>query len=159
MEVSAAQVLLHRDDADFSTSIDLLKGERIKTDSALTQIGWPASQYEIYAQLSRMTHPSRISAFLGRTLDFESEPLKSLFGQLDIAGVAHVLLWQAASESEEARQERWMFIALSTFDLAVSCLRALYGEQAPEQEWWDQVCISTFESLAESNPRIKNGLL
>lgn len=159
VEVSAAQVLLHRDDADFPTLLELLKGECIKTNHALKQIEWPASQNDIYAQLSLMTHPSRISAFLGKTLDFESEPLNSLFRKRDIAGVARFLLWQAASESEEAHQERWMFIALNTFDLAVSCLRTLYGEQAPEQDWWDQVCISIFESLAESNPRIKNGLL
>jgi hypothetical protein len=70
VEVSAAQLLLQRDEK-FATLLELLKGERVKTDSALKNIGWPCSQNDIYAQLSRMTHPSRISAFLGRTLDFE----------------------------------------------------------------------------------------
>jgi hypothetical protein len=40
----------------------------------------------------QMTHPSRMSAFLGRTLDFEREPLKSLVTRKDVGGVAHVIL-------------------------------------------------------------------
>jgi len=78
--VSVAQILLHRD-GDFSQLRELLEGERVKTGGGLTKIGWPDTQSDIYARLSTMTHPSRISAFLGRTLDFESEPLKSLIAQ------------------------------------------------------------------------------
>lgn len=110
--------------------LELLKGETVKTHIALQKIGWPFSQSDIYARLSRMTHPSRRSAFLGRTLDFETEPLESLVAQRDIAGVAHVILWQGARENEEAQRERWAFIALNTFDLAISSLRTLYGASA-----------------------------
>ncbi len=131
LEVSVAQILLHRD-ADFSTLLELLKGERVHVAAALKQIKWPDSQNDLYARLSRMTHPSRTSAFLGRTLDFDCEPLKSLAARQDIAGVAGVILWQGASESKEARQERWVFVALTTFDLAISSLFTLYGAHALE---------------------------
>jgi len=104
--VSVAQVLLHRD-TDFSTLLELLRGERIHVGGRLKEIGWPDSQSDIYALLSRMAHPSRTSAFLGRTLDFESEPLKSLVAREDITGVARVILWQGARENEEAQAERW----------------------------------------------------
>jgi hypothetical protein len=69
VEVSVAQLLLQLDE-NFSTLLELLKGEQVKTGSALKKINWPASQGDIYARLSQMTHPSRISAFLGRTLEF-----------------------------------------------------------------------------------------
>ena len=158
VEVSAAQLLLQRDEK-FATLLELLKGERVKTDSALKNIGWPCSQNDIYARLSRMTHPSRISAFLGRSLDFETEPLKSLVAQQDIAGVAHVILWQGARENEEAQRERWAFIALNTFDLTISSLRTLYGASAPGRDWWRSQSISQFEALADEYPRSKQGLL
>jgi len=158
VEVSVAQLLLHRDQ-DFSTLLELLKGERVKTDDALRKIHWPTSQSDIYARLSQMTHPSRISAFLGRTLDFESEPLKSLVARKDIAGVARVILWMGAREDEEARQERWIFVALNTFDLALSSLFTLYGERAPDSHWWPHECISQFEALAETYPSMKRNLL
>jgi hypothetical protein len=105
LEVSVAQILL-RSDEDFSKLLELLKGERVHVQDALKRIGWPDSQNDLYARLSRMTHPSRTSAFLGRTLDFESDPLKSLVAKQDIAGVAAVILSQGARESKEARQER-----------------------------------------------------
>jgi hypothetical protein len=158
VEVSAAQLLLQRDER-LATLLELLKGERVKTDSALKSIGWPSSQSDIYARLSRMTHPSRISAFLGRTLDFESEPLKSLIAQQDIAGVAHVFLWQGARENKEAHHERWAFVALNTFDLAISSLRTLYGASAPERGWWPGQSIAQFEGLAKDYPAIKQDFL
>jgi hypothetical protein len=158
VEVSAAQLLLQRDER-FATLLELLKGERVKTDRALKSIGWPNSQSDIYARLSRMTHPSRINAFLGRMLDFESEPLKSLVAQQDIAGVASVILWQGARENKEAHHQRWAFVALNTFDLAMSSLRTLYGAAAPERSWWSSQSISEFEGLAEDNPGIKQDLL
>jgi hypothetical protein len=134
-EVTVAQVLLKRDE-DFATLLELLKGERVKMDDALEKIHWPHSQSDIYARLSRMTHPSRTHAFLERTLDFETEPLKSLVSSKDIAGIASEILWGAAHESEEAREELWAFIALNTFDLAISSLFDLYGAAATEAEWW-----------------------
>jgi hypothetical protein len=106
-----------------------------------------------------MTHPSRVNAFLGRTLDFESEPLKTLVSRKDSAGVAYMLLWQAAREDQYAEQERWVFIALNTFDVAISSLSTLYGKSAPEREWWDSTCIGTFETLAEQHPEMKGKLL
>jgi hypothetical protein len=148
VEVSAAQVHLHRD-VEFSVLLEVLNGERIRTDDALKTINWPVGQSDIYARLSRMTHASRTSAFLGRTLDFEEEPLKSLVAQKDIAGVAGVIFWQASREDGEARRQRWAFIALNTFDLAISCLFTLYGSAAPEYGWWNLSCISLFETLAE----------
>jgi hypothetical protein len=158
VEVSVAQILLQRD-ADFSVLLELLKGERVRVASALKQIGWPDSQSDIYARLSVMTHPSRTNAFLGRTLDFEIDPLKSLIQQKDTAGVAGVILWQGAPKNQEARQERWVFLALNTFDLAVSSLFTLYGSRAPECEWWQRGCISEFEDLAERYPSMKPELL
>jgi hypothetical protein len=148
VEVSVAQIHLHQD-VDFSVLLEVLNGERIKTDGALKTINWPAGQSDIYARLSRMTHASRTSAFLGRTLDFEADPLKSLVAQKDIAGVAGVILWEASREDDEARRQRWAFIALNTFDLTISCLFTLYGAAAPEYGWWDLSCISLFEYLAE----------
>ena len=158
VEVSVAQILLHRD-RDFTTLLDLLKGERVHVAKALKQIGWPDSQDDIYALLSRMTHPSRMSAFLGRTLDFESGPLKSLVDREDIAGVASVILWQGARENEEAQRERWVFVALNTFDLAISSLFTLYGEHAPERDWWSLPCKREFEILAENHPSMKQNLV
>jgi hypothetical protein len=158
MEVSVAQVLLQRDE-DFSTLLELLKGEQVKTAAALKKINWPDSQSDIYARLSRMTHPSRIHAFLGRTLDFDTEPLKSLVAQQDIAGIANEILWGAALEGQEAHQERWAFIALNTFDLAISSLFTLYRERAPECEWWPCQGIPLLESVAETYPMIKQDLL
>jgi hypothetical protein len=157
-EVSAAQLLLQRDER-FAELLELLNGEYVKTGNALRKIDWPCSQHDIYARLSLMTHPSRISAFLGRTLDFESEPLKSLVEQEDIAGIAHVLLWQGARENEEAHQERWAFIALNTFDLTISSLRTLYGASAPERDWWKSQSILLFKDLADRYPTIKQDLL
>lgn len=157
VEVSVAQLLLQRD--DFSTLWELLKGERIQVGGALKKIGWPDSQNDIYAQLSRMTHPSRTNAFLGRTLDFESEPLKTLVERQDLAGVASLLLWQGAPEDQHTEHERWVLLALTTFDVAISSLFTLYGESAPEREWWDSQCIRTFEALAERHPSMKDELL
>jgi len=158
VEVSVAQILLRRD-TDFSTLFELLKGERVHVGDALKQIGWPDSQSDIYALLSRMTHPSRTSAFLGRTLDFEGEPLKSLVARQDLAGVAGIILWQGARENEEAQQERWVFVALNTFDLAISSLFTLYGSRAPDSYWWPDKCISQFEDLAENYLSMKQNLL
>jgi hypothetical protein len=112
VEVTVAQVSLHRDH-DSGRMLQLLQGGRVKTDAALKAIDWPASQSDIYARLSQMAHPSRVSAFLGRMVDWESEPLKSLIARQDMAGIAHLLFWDAAPEDEEARQERWTFIALN----------------------------------------------
>ena len=158
VEVSVAQVLLRRD-TNFTALLELLKGERVHVGDALKQIGWPDSQSDIYALLSRMTHPSRTSAFLGRTLDFESEPLKSLVARKDLAGIAGIILWQGAREDEEAQQERWVFVALNTFDLAISSLFTLYGEGAPDSHWWPIKCVSQFEDLAENYPSMKQNLL
>jgi hypothetical protein len=158
VEVSVAQILLQRD-TDFSTLLELLKGECVHVGGALKQIGWPDSQSDIYALLSRMTHPSRMSAFLGRTLDFESEPLKSLVAREDIAGVAGAILWHGARENEEAQRERWVFVALNTFDLAISSLFTLYGEHAPERDWWSLQCKREFENLAENYPSMKQNLV
>lgn len=148
VEVSAAQVHLHRD-ANFSVLLEVLKGERVRTDDALKAINWPAGQNDMYARLSRMTHPSTTSAFLTRTLDFEGEPLKSLIAQKDIAGVAGIISWQSSREDDEARCQRWAFIALNTFDVAISSLFTLYGTAAPECGWWNPESISLFEDLAE----------
>jgi hypothetical protein len=156
--VSVAQLLLQRDN-DFSTAIELLEGERVKVAAALKKIGWPDSQSDIYARLSQMTHPSRISAFLGRTLDFESEPLESLIAQKNIAGVAQVILWTGAREDEGARQERWVFVALNTFDIAISSLFTLYGAGAPDCQWWPYEYITIFEDLADNYPTMKKNLL
>ena len=41
----------------------------------------------------------------------------------------------------------------------ISSLFVLYGERAPEREWWDSSCIRTFEVLAEHHPAIKGELL
>jgi hypothetical protein len=106
-----------------------------------------------------MTHPSRTNAFLGRTLDFANDPLKSLIQQKDSAGIAGVILWQGAPENEGARQERWAFLALNTFDVAVSSLFTPYGSRAPECEWWQRAPISEFEDLAERYPSMKPELL
>jgi len=43
-----------------------------------------------------------LRCILGRTLDFESAPLKSLVARKDIAGIAHVMLWTGAREEEAA---------------------------------------------------------
>jgi hypothetical protein len=145
MEVSVAQIVLRRD-TDSSALLELLKGEAItpggEKKGSLKDIGWPALQSDIYARLSKMTHPSRISAFFGRTVDFESEPLKSLVAQKDLAGIAGIILWRGARESEEAQQERWIEVALNTFDIAISSLLTLYEENAPESHWWRLSCIS-----------------
>jgi hypothetical protein len=153
-----AQVLLHRD-TNFSALLELLNGERVRVQKALRVIGWPDSQSDIYAQLSRMSHPSRMSAFLGRTLDFGAEPLKSLVAQQELAGVTHLILSEAAPEDNEARQEHWLFVGLTTFDLAISSLLDLYGAQSLECDWWPSLCISVFEGLAEANPAVKQQLL
>jgi hypothetical protein len=158
VEVSVAQLLLHRD-LDYSLLLELLSGERVKTDAALKKINWPSSQSDIYARLSQMTHPSRISAFLGTTLDFETEPLKSLVTRQDIAGVASVILWTGAREDEKAREERWVFMALNTFDLAISCLFTLYAARAHESHWWPYEGIAKYEDLADNYPRMKKDLL
>ena len=158
VEVSVAQILLQRDTSFFNL-LELLNGERVKVDDALKQIGWPRSQGDIYAQLSRMAHPSRTSAFLGRTLNFEVEPLKSLVTRKDLGGIARVILWQGGPESEEAQQERWVFVALNTFDLAISSLFTLYGASAPDRHWWQDASVSRFEELAENYPSIKENLL
>jgi hypothetical protein len=158
VEVSVAQLQLQHD-ADFSALLDLLKGERVKMQPALKQVNWPASQSDIYARLSNMTHPTRISAFQGRTLDFESEPLKSLVARQDLAGIASVILWTGGREDDAARQDRWVFVALNTFDMAISSLFTLYGERAPESGWWRPNCISLFETLAENYPNMKHDLL
>ena len=106
-----------------------------------------------------MTHPSRTSAFLGRTLDFESDPLKSLVAREDLAGIAGIILWQGGPENEEAQQEQWVFVALNTFDLAISSLFTLYGERGPVSHWWRKLCISQFQDLAENYPSMKQNLL
>jgi hypothetical protein len=156
-EISVSQILLQRD--EFSTMWELLKGERVHVADALEKIGWPRSENDIYAQLSRMTHPSRTSAFLGRTLDFQSEPLKTLTERKDLAGVASILLWKDEQERQDAGHERWVFLALNTFDVAISSLFTLYGAGAPEREWWDRSCIQTFKALAEHRPAMKGELL
>jgi hypothetical protein len=158
VEVSVAQILLHQDND--STLWDVLKSdERVRIAEALKTIGWPCDQGDIYAQLSKMTHPCRTSAFLGRTLDFASEPLKSLVTRKDLAGMAGIILSQGGRESEEAQQERWVFVALNTFDVAMSSLLTLYGADSPEKHWWSLQCLSQFELLAEHYPHIKQNLL
>jgi hypothetical protein len=159
VEVSAAQVRLQRD-TDYSILTELLDGERIRIAGILKDIGWPDSQRDIYARLSNMAHPTITKAFLGKTLDLESEPLKSFVARKDLLGIANMILWHAAPESEKARQDRWVFVALNTFDLTVSSLFALYGPEAPERGWWGQFeRLATFEALAEQYPNMKAELL
>jgi hypothetical protein len=157
VEMSVAQIFLQR--GDFPKMWELLKGERVNVSKALKEIGWPDSQDDIYSRLSLMTHPSRISAYLGRVIDFESEPLKTLTANQDLAGVASIILCEGRREDQNEEHERWVFLALNTFDVAISSLFTLYGERAPEREWWDSSCIRTFEALAEHQPAMRGKVL
>lgn len=172
-EVSVAQVLLHQEarvespgdrapwriEERYVEVLSLLKGEQVKTDAALKKIGWPVSQSDIYARLSKLAHVTTTAAFLERTVDFESEPLKSLVARKDIAGVANLILRTGGREDDGARKERWVFVALNTFDFAISSLFTVYGARAPECQWWPCQCISQFEDLAEDSPGMKRDLL
>ena len=82
-----------------------------------------------------------------------------MVAQENIGGVARIILWEGARENEKAQQERWVFVALTTFDLAICSLFTLYGAQAPEREWWQRECISVFEGLAKRHPNMQQELL
>jgi hypothetical protein len=180
-EVSVAQVFLHQEakaeppsaptgwriEERYAEALNLLNGGRVKMGYALKKIGWPASQSDIYARLSKLTHVTAASAFAERAVNLEEDPvITSLIGRKDVAGVAAEILRRAAPESAEARQVRWEFVALNAFDVTISSLFTLYDleapkSRAPERHWWPSGCVALFEDLASSlpDPAIKQDLL
>jgi hypothetical protein len=52
-----------------------------------------------------------------------------------------------------------VFVALTTFDLAISSLLRLYGAQASKCMWWRQEYISLFVALAETYQSMKQDWL
>lgn len=54
--------------------------------------------------------------------------------------------------TRKLRQSDGVFVALNTFDVALSSLFTLYGEHASERDWWPLQCKRDFEKLADDYP-------
>lgn len=157
-EVTVAQVLFKKEN-DPTGVLEVLKGERVKIDLALKEIGWPCQQDDLYARLSKLSHPTRKSAYAERNVDFDKEPLKSLAAQNDLKRIAAELVLGGCAQSPDEKKKQWAFVALNTYDICISSLLSIYGESTHKRHFWSDANNQTFERIAEKHPEVKDYLL